>query len=177
MSDGSALSSGEPDGGAAVPSSSSLSSTIDNQPDESMPGSAPKKVYSIVQCDHCRKWHNVPSSVDLDALPDLWFCSMNTWDPPEEARCDLRRKMGVVAPEKADEPYALLERREWLLYAREIAKFVSACKKLTLPQIFMQGIETLYLKVQEQDDNKMPQSIQKSHGSSQSAKSALHVYV
>jgi hypothetical protein len=67
--------------------------------------------------------------------------------------------MGVIAPKKADEPRALLERREWLRYAREIGKFVSACRKLTPPQLFVQGIEKLYLKVHEEEDERMSLSL------------------
>lgn len=33
-----------------------------------------------VQCDKCGKWRRIPGSVDMDSLPDSWFCSMNQWD-------------------------------------------------------------------------------------------------
>ncbi len=49
-----------------------------------------------VQCeaDHCHKWRRVPASVNLETLPDKWFCHMNTWDSAR-ARCE--------APEEKDE--------------------------------------------------------------------------
>jgi len=36
-----------------------------------------------VQCERaeCRKWRRLPLDVDPESLPDLWVCSMNTWDP------------------------------------------------------------------------------------------------
>ena len=58
--------------------------------------------------------------------------------------------MGVITAENADEPFALFEKGEWLAYAREIAKFVSACKKLTLPKRFIQGLEILYFEVRNE---------------------------
>ncbi len=49
-----------------------------------------------VQCeaDYCHKWRRVPAPVNLETLPDKWFCHMNTWDPAR-ARCE--------APEEKDE--------------------------------------------------------------------------
>ncbi|GLD96551.1 hypothetical protein PINS_up005234 [Pythium insidiosum] len=34
-----------------------------------------------VQCDECRKWRIVPREIDLDAMPERWYCRMNTWRP------------------------------------------------------------------------------------------------
>ena len=141
--------------GAAAPqskstpsSSSSPTSVKPLEADAEAPDPPPEKLYSIVQCDHCGKWHNVPSSVDAESLPDLWFCSMNTWEPGE-ARCDLRRKMGVVTAENADEPFALFEKGEWLAYAREIAKFVSACKAHAAKTLHP-GARNSYLEVRNE---------------------------
>ena len=36
-----------------------------------------------VQCDKCSKWRGIPNHVDLNDLPDEWYCEMNQWD--EEA--------------------------------------------------------------------------------------------
>ena len=33
-----------------------------------------------VQCDRCHKWRHLPGSVDLDSLPEHWFCELNTYD-------------------------------------------------------------------------------------------------
>lgn len=41
-----------------------------------------------VQCNSCDKWRQLPKDVDVDALPDLWTCSMNIWDP-NSANCDV----------------------------------------------------------------------------------------
>lgn len=34
-----------------------------------------------VACDSCGKWRSLPSSIDTEALPSVWYCSMNEWDP------------------------------------------------------------------------------------------------
>jgi len=34
-----------------------------------------------VQCDHCKKWRQLEPSTEIDSLPPLWYCPMNTWDP------------------------------------------------------------------------------------------------
>jgi len=39
-----------------------------------------------VQCNNCQKWRTAPLSIDIDALPEYWQCSMNTW-AQEYARC------------------------------------------------------------------------------------------
>jgi hypothetical protein len=40
-----------------------------------------------VQCEKCDKWRKLPPSVSADELPDVWYCNMNTWNPPS-ASCD-----------------------------------------------------------------------------------------
>ncbi|KAJ1391522.1 hypothetical protein B484DRAFT_340809, partial [Ochromonadaceae sp. CCMP2298] len=35
---------------------------------------------SWVQCDRCSKWREVAAYVDESSLPEVWFCSMNSWD-------------------------------------------------------------------------------------------------
>jgi len=42
-----------------------------------------------VQCNKCNKWRKVPLSVDVDALPEEWYCSLNTW-APTLARCTAK---------------------------------------------------------------------------------------
>jgi hypothetical protein len=44
-----------------------------------------------VQCNKCNKWRKVPMSVDVDALPDEWYCSLNTW-APLLAKCSAREE-------------------------------------------------------------------------------------
>jgi hypothetical protein len=34
-----------------------------------------------VQCEKCEKWRRLPPDVSACNLPDVWYCSMNTWDP------------------------------------------------------------------------------------------------
>jgi len=33
-----------------------------------------------VQCEKCEKWRRLPPQISADDLPDVWYCSMNTWD-------------------------------------------------------------------------------------------------
>jgi hypothetical protein len=33
-----------------------------------------------VECELCSKWRSLPSHVDIDALPEQWYCTMNLWD-------------------------------------------------------------------------------------------------
>lgn len=46
----------------------------------------PEMPTSWVQCEACRKWRRVAWFVDSETLPELWECTMNTWDP-ENATC------------------------------------------------------------------------------------------
>lgn len=60
-----------------------------------------------VQCNKCRKWRKVPESIDVDALPDRWYCSLNTWNVAV-ARCNAKQEVDeVVTPAAtADAPVA-----------------------------------------------------------------------
>jgi hypothetical protein len=40
-----------------------------------------------VQCERCEKWRKLPPHVAADDLPDVWYCSLNTWNPAS-ASCD-----------------------------------------------------------------------------------------
>ena len=33
-----------------------------------------------VQCEKCEKWRRLPPRISAEDLPDVWYCSMNTWD-------------------------------------------------------------------------------------------------
>mmetsp|Transcript_9994 Transcript_9994/g.12711 ORF Transcript_9994/g.12711 Transcript_9994/m.12711 type:complete len:530 (-) Transcript_9994:133-1722(-) len=33
-----------------------------------------------VQCEKCEKWRRLPPRICAEDLPDVWYCSMNTWD-------------------------------------------------------------------------------------------------
>ena len=47
-----------------------------------------------VQCEKCHKWRKLPLSIQAKNLPDVWYCTMNTWDP-RSASC-------AVAEEEID---------------------------------------------------------------------------
>lgn len=51
-----------------------------------------------VQCNKCRKWRKVPESIDIDSLPDKWFCSLNTW-APAYAKCLSKQEVEDTSPQ------------------------------------------------------------------------------
>lgn len=53
------------------------------------PGVPVKKVTQWVQCErkNCQKWRKVGANIDMESLPEKWFCEMNTWDY-DRATCD-----------------------------------------------------------------------------------------
>ena len=40
-----------------------------------------------VQCDRCMKWRLLPRTVQMDDLPDRWYCELNKYDPKRN-RCE-----------------------------------------------------------------------------------------
>ena len=42
--------------------------------------SRPATKQEWVQCDKCEKWRRLPPRISPEDLPDVWYCSMNTWD-------------------------------------------------------------------------------------------------
>merc|ERR1712146_660066 len=48
-----------------------------------------------VQCCRCSKWRIVPPSIDIDKLPDQWYCSLISWDWEKKRR-------NCTAPEDQD---------------------------------------------------------------------------
>ncbi len=50
-----------------------------------------------VQCNECEKWRKIPGDVDVDALPEQWFCSMNRWDM-EHSTCAAAEEAEVSVP-------------------------------------------------------------------------------
>lgn len=51
-----------------------------------------------VQCDSCKKWRTVPKELDLNTMPDHWYCYMNTWDRVY-ASCDVDEE--IVVPKSS----------------------------------------------------------------------------
>jgi hypothetical protein len=70
---------------------SSLSSTCNatNTSDSADAAVPVKKVTQWVQCErrNCKKWRKVPGHIDMESLPEKWYCEMNTWDL-DRATCD-----------------------------------------------------------------------------------------
>ncbi|KAG7400346.1 nuclear receptor binding SET domain protein 1 [Phytophthora boehmeriae] len=50
-----------------------------------------------VQCDSCKKWRTVPKDFNLDAMPNHWYCNMNTWDV-RYASCSVAEEVLKLNP-------------------------------------------------------------------------------
>ena len=44
--------------------------------------------------EKCEKWRKLPADVAPEDLPDIWYCSMNTWDV-SLANCDAPEEAGA----------------------------------------------------------------------------------
>eukprot|EP00547_Thalassionema_nitzschioides_P000018 CAMPEP_0194207136 /NCGR_PEP_ID=MMETSP0156-20130528/5976_1 /TAXON_ID=33649 /ORGANISM="Thalassionema nitzschioides, Strain L26-B" /LENGTH=1361 /DNA_ID=CAMNT_0038933839 /DNA_START=99 /DNA_END=4184 /DNA_ORIENTATION=- len=66
-----------------------------------------------VQCDKCSKWRVLPSAVDVEKLPNQWYCEMNKYDPTHNS-CD--------APEQTPEEIAKARRKAKRRQARQRAR-------------------------------------------------------
>lgn len=42
-------------------------------------------VFRPVQCDKCKKWRKIAPHISASELPEVWTCSMNTWNPSAAA--------------------------------------------------------------------------------------------
>lgn len=64
----------------------SASDRLQSTVDEGMPAQA---VANWVQCEHpkCLKWRKLPWHVDVDLLPEKFYCTDNIWNP-DSATCD-----------------------------------------------------------------------------------------
>lgn len=65
----------------------------------SLSGSSSGMLESVnwVQCNDCQKWRKVPLNIDVNSLPEVWLCRMNSWDAGH-SRCS--------APEESEEKAA-----------------------------------------------------------------------
>ena len=70
----------------------------DNDNNQRQQGNKPKKKgrkpkeakqQEWVQCEKCDKWRRLPSHIKAKDLPEIWYCSMNTWDP-RSASCAVQ---------------------------------------------------------------------------------------
>lgn len=50
-----------------------------NQAKTSATVAAVSEADNWVQCNKCKKWRKVPSHIDVDGLPEKWYCSLNYW--------------------------------------------------------------------------------------------------
>lgn len=55
-------------------------SGLDDQDDATLVEEKDANEAKWVQCDSCKKWRTVPKDIDLNTMPERWYCEMNTWD-------------------------------------------------------------------------------------------------
>ena len=52
------------------------------------------------QCNRCAKWRHLPATVNLESLPEPWFCELNIYDPKQN-KCEANEHtLNEVAKEK-----------------------------------------------------------------------------
>lgn len=68
-----------------------------------------------VQCDKCEKWRKLPPDISADELPDIWNCSMNTWNP-RSASCEADE-------DKTDVQHTEVGASEWQLRQTHAGKY------------------------------------------------------
>ena len=56
-----------------------------------------------VQCDKCEKWRRLPPRIAPTDLPDVWYCSMNTWDINVATCTAIEDKHEPISKEKERE--------------------------------------------------------------------------
>ena len=66
-------------------------------------GRKPKeeKKQEWVQCEKCLKWRRLPARMSPKDLPDVWYCSMNHWDP-RSASCAIHEEDFPGAEQEAN---------------------------------------------------------------------------
>eukprot|EP00529_Nitzschia_sp_RCC80_P006907 CAMPEP_0113524538 /NCGR_PEP_ID=MMETSP0014_2-20120614/46270_1 /TAXON_ID=2857 /ORGANISM="Nitzschia sp." /LENGTH=1527 /DNA_ID=CAMNT_0000422657 /DNA_START=287 /DNA_END=4870 /DNA_ORIENTATION=+ /assembly_acc=CAM_ASM_000159 len=68
-----------------------------------------------VQCEQCSKWRKLPADLSADELPDVWVCSMNTWNT-SVASCK-------AAEETTDAQHQEVGTSEWQLRQTHAGKY------------------------------------------------------
>jgi len=54
----------------------------------------------LKQCNRCAKWRHLPATVNLESLPEPWFCELNIYDPKQN-KCEANEHtLNEVAKEK-----------------------------------------------------------------------------
>ena len=97
----------------------------------SLEASATKDEDKWACCESCEKWRRLPSHVDVDALPEKWYCRMNHWDPQRnhcgaeqeddtassaaaDAGCEHQSSGGAPKPKQPNQYTIRRERLEWV---------------------------------------------------------------
>jgi CW-type Zinc Finger len=106
-----------------------------------------------VQCEKCSKWRKLPADLSADELPDVWVCSMNSWNPAV-ASCK-------ASEETTDAQHQEVGNSEWQLrqthagkYSYRTMIFGTGAKKLNRPMSERsRAAESLF---QSPDDDERP---------------------
>ena len=83
-----------------------------------------------VQCDKCSKWRSIPGSVDMDSLPEKWFCSLNQWDALRD-KCTVEEEVLEV-----EDAFVELDSAEIARLKKEAEAFAA----LNEPQYLQNGV-------------------------------------
>lgn len=59
-----------------------------------LPYNTPSHTLMLSYSEKCEKWRKLPADVAPEDLPDVWYCSMNTWDV-SLASCDAPEEAGA----------------------------------------------------------------------------------
>ena len=61
-----------------------------DEEDSNIESDSDDSVLNWVQCDDCKKWHNVPAHIDIELFEGYFVCSSNNWNK-SQSKC-LKRK-------------------------------------------------------------------------------------
>jgi hypothetical protein len=116
-----------------------------------------------VQCEKCDKWRKLPPHISADELPDVWYCSMNTWNPGS-ASCS-------AAEDKADGLQDIFNNNTKLSYRNLI--FGSNGRKANRPiSERTRAAESLFTAIS--DDSDAPPTVMYANSSAFVSRSKLH---
>ena len=112
----------------------------------------PERPTAWVQCESCLKWRRVPFHINVETLPEKWYCHENTWDY-EKATCDYPQdnfdseKEATLLTERAEiEPVKEGDWRDVYCLRNEVYYEAKAMKLRTVKRKNGQGEDQIEIK-------------------------------